>query len=100
MYELVVKTLLELGGEKCKVLCTSLFFRTDVEDQVVTASNTEIDKLVARMKEGGEKRVFFVPATTTVDKTIHLDDHFHLNEEGYKRWDEAMVPEVLKLLGE
>jgi len=100
LYELVVKALLELGGQDCKVLCTGLFFRLDVEDATVTASNGEIAKLVASMNEAGEKRVSFMPASSTIDKTKHLDDHVHLNGEGYRLWDEAIVPEVLRLLGE
>ena len=98
LYELVVKALLELGGQDCKVLCTGLFFRTDVEDAAVMASNVEIEKLVMKMGERGDKRVSFMAAPTTIDKTMHLDDHVHLNKEGYKLWDEAMVPEVLRLL--
>jgi len=100
LYKLVVKALLELGGRDCKVLCNGLFFRTDVEEATVTASNGKLEKLVARMREAGEKRVFFMPAPTTIDKTKQLDDHVHLNGEGYRLWDEAMVLEVLRLLAE
>jgi len=40
----------------------------------------------------GEQRIYRTEAFATADKL--LDDHVHLNEEGYKVWDNPLYPQI------
>ena len=43
-----------------------------------------------------DEKVIWSDASERVGKE-HLVDHVHLNEEGYRLWDEVLYPQVLQL---
>lgn len=97
-YELLVRALLEMGGEQCKVLCTGLFRRQDVKESAVTVSNAEIEGVVKRLNQEFVRRVWYLAPPEEVDTSERwLEDHVHLTEEGYRAWDRVLGPEVRRL---
>jgi lysophospholipase L1-like esterase len=61
-------------------------------------ANLMLKELVGEMNKqlDGEK-VFWLDAPG-VKKEEHLVDHAHLNEEGYRIWDEVLYPKIIDLL--
>jgi lysophospholipase L1-like esterase len=45
-----------------------------------------------------EERISWVEATVGITKD-RLVDHVHLDEEGYRIWDETLYPRIEELLG-
>lgn len=98
-YELLIRALLEMGGGACKVLCTGLFFRKDVEESAVRASNVEIEGVVTKLDQEFEGRVSYLAPPTEVGMDDRwLVDHVHLTAEGYRVWDALLGAEVKSLL--
>ncbi|KAF6788430.1 acetylhydrolase [Colletotrichum musicola] len=91
LLRLVVGALLEAGG---RVLLVGLFRRRDVGDDLVGEA-TEGYRRIAREFEARESgRVEFVePSEVEMDRC--LEDHVHLNEEGYRVWGEMLMKRVL-----
>ncbi|KAF2114821.1 SGNH hydrolase-type esterase domain-containing protein [Lophiotrema nucula] len=88
-----------------KVLAVGMFYRKDVLDEVVEQSNDMLRQVVEQVNEGLVKngwgeRVQWVKATDGRVTMDMLDDHVHLNEEGYQIFDEALFPLIQKALGE
>jgi len=94
-YRLLLQNLLRLGGEETKILVCELFKRKDFEDRCLEEANALLLTLVKEMNTNlGRERIFWSEAPKEVSKDNHLDDHVHLNEEGYHLWDEALFPRI------
>ena len=80
----------------CKVVLTQLFTRTDVPWEIVSGVNETVKGIAKRlMEEVGSSRVdYWNPpgADTWLSMEKHLDDHVHLNLEGYRLWVEVLHP--------
>jgi lysophospholipase L1-like esterase len=97
--ELILKTILATSP-RSKVLCSALSYRTDAMDAAVDESNNSLKGIIDNLKRAREveERLFWSPLFEPFDKTDHLMDHVQFTEEGYKRWDEVLFPEIQNLL--
>ncbi|GJJ68232.1 hypothetical protein EMPS_00578 [Entomortierella parvispora] len=94
-YRLLLQNLLRLGGEETKILVCELFKRKDFEDHCIEEANDMIHTMVKEMNANlGRERIFWSEAPKAVIKDEHLDDHVHLNTEGYHLWDEALFSRI------
>ncbi|KAH6683979.1 SGNH hydrolase-type esterase domain-containing protein [Halenospora varia] len=96
-YSLLLGALLGLN-EGCKVICCEIFRRKDTGDQAIEKAN-EMWHVEWMNKDVGKDSVIWVPAPETITKEM-LEDHVHLNEEGYRLWDEALYPMLMEVLEE
>ena len=80
----------------CKVVLTRLLARTDVPWEIVSGVNETVKGIAEQlMEEVGSERVdYWNPpgADTWLNREKHLDDHVHLNLEGYRLWVEVLHP--------
>jgi platelet-activating factor acetylhydrolase IB subunit beta/gamma len=82
-----------------KILFTELFYRKDIADELVDDANRKIRAIVTSINVGFERVVvILMPALKEVSKDQHLDDHVHLNREGYQLWVERLVPMAIQIL--
>lgn len=100
-YKLLVESCLRIAPGSVVLAC-DVFYRKDVADGVVDASNEALKNVVEDMnrelKDVGEQgRVEWVDARGMMGKEL-LVDHVHLGEEGYTRWDEVLWPKVRGIL--
>ncbi|EPS43922.1 hypothetical protein H072_2038 [Dactylellina haptotyla CBS 200.50] len=100
-YRILLQTLLLLSP-KSVVFVTGVFRRKDVKDEIVRESNEGIIKMVEDMnapsrESGREERLVWVPPAEAVDFDV-LADQAHLNEDGYRIWDEDLYPRVIEAL--
>ncbi|KAK6512983.1 hypothetical protein TWF506_009145 [Arthrobotrys conoides] len=109
-FKVLIETLMLLCPGS-KVLVTGLFPRKDISDELVRASNEKLrESLDELAKESliagnslpesgpGADTLFWADPTETIS-TDMLVDHVHLDEEGYKLWDESLYPRILEILG-
>ncbi len=99
--EELVKVLLTVSPGN-RVLLTPLFDRTDMlpdkdgDVDVVDIANKNIKGIVERLKVAGfAVECMERPLIKTKD---HLEDHVHLNLEGYQLWMEKVFPKVYERL--
>ncbi|KAK4143157.1 SGNH hydrolase-type esterase domain-containing protein [Dichotomopilus funicola] len=94
----LISALGRVNEGKNKVLVTGLTHRKDISRELVVAANVGIETMVKGLDaEIGPARVLFARAPA-VDTEKHLDDHVHLNLEGYRLWAEQLVVEVVDSL--
>jgi len=99
LYRLFLQDLLRVGGDQTKILVCELFKRKDIEDRYLDEANAMILKLIKEMNTNlSKERIFWSEAPKEVNKDEHLDDHVHLNQEGYRLWDETLFPRIQSLL--
>jgi platelet-activating factor acetylhydrolase IB subunit beta/gamma len=66
---------------------------------LVEKATERLAEVVKGLKgEFGETRVGWLPATAGVKLEEHLDDHVHLNLEGYRLWVRDLFPAVVGML--
>lgn len=96
-YRVLVQALLRIAPQS-RILACGIFQRRDVDDGNIERANLMLKELVGEINKqlDGEK-VFWVDAPGGV-KEEHLVDHAHLNEEGYRIWDEVLYPKIISLL--
>ncbi|KAF2463698.1 uncharacterized protein BDR25DRAFT_154944, partial [Lindgomyces ingoldianus] len=92
-YRLLLEACLRLAPKGCIVAC-DMFRRKDVRDVIVEECNGILKRVVEEVNKdlrdaGEEERVKWVEARETIG-TDMLDDHVHLNEEGYAAWDRVL----------
>ncbi|KAK0109455.1 hypothetical protein ONS95_002148 [Cadophora gregata] len=94
-YKVLVQALLRIAPQS-RILACGLFQRRDVDDGNMERANLTLKEVVGEINKqlGGEK-VFWVDAPGGVKG--HLVDHVHLNEEGYRIWDEVLYPTIMGL---
>jgi hypothetical protein len=91
------------------VLACDVFYRKDIMDSVVDEGNELLRKVVEQTNDnasnageityqGSKERVKWIEARHLISKDL-LDDHVHLNEEGYRVWDRVLWPHVAEALG-
>lgn len=88
LLRLVVGALCEAGG---RVLLVGLFRRRDVGDGLVEEANEGYRRIVGEFEGRGVE--FVEPPEIELDRC--LEDHVHLNEEGYRIWGEVLMERVL-----
>ncbi|KAG0274107.1 hypothetical protein BGZ95_010101 [Linnemannia exigua] len=102
LYRLLLQALLRVAPGS-KVLACEMFRRKDVEDRYVDEANNMVKVMVDEMNVNlggggvGEARIVWSEAPTEVTKEL-LEDHVHLNQEGYSKWDRHLFPRVLEQL--
>ncbi|KAL2071049.1 hypothetical protein VTL71DRAFT_12284 [Oculimacula yallundae] len=82
-----------------KVVAAGLGRRRDVDEDKIERSNgvmRECAEEVDRAMGGG--RVVWVDVPEEINAEEHLSDHCHMNEEGYRIWDEVLYPMIVGLL--
>ncbi|CAO3566626.1 unnamed protein product [Mortierella alpina] len=97
LYRLLLQALLRIAPGSNALVC-EIFKRKDVEDQHVDEANEMIKAMLTEMNGNlGEERIFWSDAPAEVTKE-RLEDHVHLDDEGYRIWDRILFPRVLQLL--
>lgn len=96
-YSVLVWALLRIAPQS-RILACEIFPRRDVDGGNMARANLMLKELVGEVNTllGGEK-VVWVGAPGGVNEN-HLLDHVHLNEEGYRIWDEMLYPRIIDLL--
>ncbi|KAF9129365.1 hypothetical protein BGX30_013979 [Mortierella sp. GBA39] len=99
LYRLLLQALLRIAPGS-KVLACELFRRKDIEDRYVDEANRMVKEMIKAMNDTlGEARILWSEAPEDVTKAM-FEDHVHLNEDGYSRWDGHLLPRVQELLME
>ncbi|KAF9434065.1 hypothetical protein BGZ76_008627 [Entomortierella beljakovae] len=95
LYRLLLQALLRIEPES-KILACEVFKRKDIGDGYVDEGNRLIKAMITEMNVNlGSEQDRIIWSSVPVEPTIeHLDDHVHLNEEGYRIWDETLYPRV------
>ncbi|OAL51354.1 hypothetical protein IQ07DRAFT_586885 [Pyrenochaeta sp. DS3sAY3a] len=108
-WKVLVETCLRIAP-RSRVLACDVFYRKDVKDELVEAGNEMLRDVVREVnldvekrraesgEEGGQESVVWVEARQKIDKGM-LVDHVHLNEEGYRVWDEVLWEYVKEVVG-
>ncbi|KAF9940964.1 hypothetical protein BGZ67_006202 [Mortierella alpina] len=97
LYRLLLQALLRISPGSNALVC-EIFKRKDMEDRHVDEANEMIKEMVAEMNGNlGEERIFWSNAPAEVTKE-RLEDHVHLDDEGYRIWDKILLPRVVRLL--
>lgn len=93
-YRLLLQTLLKIAPGS-RILVCEMFKRKDVDDKSVEESNRFLKQMTASVNENLGEKVFWSEGMNVGDV---LDDHVHLNEVGYRRWDEVLLSKIEELL--
>ncbi|KAF9545120.1 hypothetical protein EC957_011275 [Mortierella hygrophila] len=97
LYRLLLQALLRIAPGS-KVLACEVFRRKDIEDRYVDEANRMVKEMIKAMNDTlGEARILWSEAPEDVTKAM-FEDHVHLDEEGYSRWDGHLLPRVQELL--
>ena len=98
-YGVLVRALLKVAP-RSRVLICEVFERRGALDECVEVTNGKWGGMVGELngEELGERVSWLEPPKLEREK--HLDDHVHLNEEGYGSWDEVLVGRIREMLGE
>ncbi|KAF9284942.1 hypothetical protein BGZ68_004293 [Mortierella alpina] len=97
LYRLLLQALLRIAPGSNALVC-EIFKRKDMEDRYVDEANEMIKTLVTEMNGNlGKERIFWSDAPADVTKE-RLEDHVHLDSEGYQIWDKTLLPRVERLL--
>ena len=96
LYRLLIRTLLKMSPLS-RIIACEIFKRKDIDDGHVDGSNRLVQGMVKELNDSlREERIIWVDAPEVTDEM--LDDHVHLNEQGYKIWDEVLYPRIQELL--
>ncbi|CZT06980.1 uncharacterized protein RAG0_12549 [Rhynchosporium agropyri] len=94
----MVQALLRIAPQS-RILACGIFQRKDVDDGTMERANMMLKELAGEInKHLDGENVFWVDAPGGVKKEEHVVDHAHLNEEGYRIWDEVLYPKIIGLL--
>lgn len=97
LYRLLLQGLLRVAPGS-KVLICEMFRRKDIGDQYVDEANRMVRGMIDEMNNNlGETRIVWNEAPEDVTKGM-LEDHVHLDKDGYYKWTEQLLPSVLELL--
>ncbi|KAE9367139.1 SGNH hydrolase [Stipitochalara longipes BDJ] len=98
-YRLLLQSLLSISP-KSQIIACGLFKRKDVGDQYVEESNELLRNMLSDFDKnlGIGQTIHWVEAPVGITKE-HLVDHVHLNEEGYRIWDQTLYVKLQELLG-
>lgn len=96
---LLLQEVLQISAPGAKLFLTGLFYRRDIVDPLIDDANRKLEILAASMNRSLETTsILFYPAPRTITKDRHLEDHVHLNVEGYRVWMRHLFPAVLGTL--
>jgi platelet-activating factor acetylhydrolase IB subunit beta/gamma len=94
----LTKALVTVSPES-RVLLTQLFDRKDVPSNIVADSNRDIEGIAEQLVEAGvSPSVACLSPPDTVRTEEHLEDHAHLNLEGYRLWMGELFLQVQRRL--
>ncbi|KAK4041129.1 hypothetical protein C8A01DRAFT_45667 [Parachaetomium inaequale] len=104
----LVEALLKLNsaGRECQVVVSLLWPRKDISGDLVGGANSRVKGMVKQFKDRGFKGEVHLtnveycggpPPGFNIEE--HLDDHVHLNLEGYRLWMEFFYFMVAGVLG-
>ncbi|KAK3809069.1 MAG: SGNH hydrolase-type esterase domain-containing protein [Linnemannia elongata] len=97
LYRLLLQALLRIAPGS-KVLACEMFWRKDIEDRYVDEANRMVKEMIKAMNDIlGDARILWSEAPEDVTKDM-FEDHVHLDEDGYSRWDGQLLPRVQELL--
>jgi len=98
-YRLLLQSLLSISP-KSQIIACELFKRKDMPDQYVGESNELLRIMLKDFDKnlGFGQRIYWFEAPLGITKE-HLVDHVHLNEEGYRIWDQSLYVKLKEMLG-
>ncbi|KAK4099832.1 hypothetical protein N658DRAFT_429118 [Parathielavia hyrcaniae] len=87
----VLLTALLRASARSRVILTALFPRTDMPANIIEQADQEMKGMSNLLEDGvGIGRVFFAGRQLGFKMGEHLEDHVHLNLEGYRSWAELL----------
>ncbi|KAK2758024.1 hypothetical protein FQN54_004430 [Arachnomyces sp. PD_36] len=96
LLRLLLQTLLKISHPEVRILLTELFYRKDIPNDLVDKANVQYRSIVSLMNTNlGREVIVLLPAPKEVSKDNHLDDHVHLNLEGYQLWAKVLAPKAM-----
>lgn len=72
---------------EAKILVTGLFPRKDIKKEIIDDANVRFAEIVEKISVDGRITLVVPPK---IDLETDLEDHVHLNEAGYRIWNEAL----------
>ena len=91
----LLKALMECSRVRPMVLLTGLFYRWDVERNIVDEANERLSLLAGWMYiRYGKEWVVYLPANDSVNAEEHMPDGVHLSRDGYVAWTRSLFPAV------
>ncbi|KAK6507704.1 hypothetical protein TWF481_006127 [Arthrobotrys musiformis] len=109
-FRVLIQTLWYLSPGS-KILVTGIFRRKDIGDKLIETANEKLKENLEELSKDPTSMTRtslpeLEPDNTTFfwqepDEAIGFDvleDHAHLNKEGYRLWDESIYPRVLEIL--
>lgn len=97
LYRLLLQALLRIAPGS-KVLACEMFWRKDIEDRYVDEANRMVREMIKTMNDTlGDARILWSEAPEDVTKEM-FEDHVHLDEHGYSKWDGHLITRVRELL--
>lgn len=101
-YRVLLEALVRMcDAEKGRVFCCEMFRRKDVDEGIVDAANGLLREVIVGLnREYGKERILWIERPSEIGLG-RLVDHVHLDEEGYRIWDEVLCERIgLKAEGE
>ncbi|KAL1867909.1 hypothetical protein Daus18300_006184 [Diaporthe australafricana] len=117
--DIMLRQLYQANQLGSKFLLTGLFYRKDIPNGLVDEANTKMKELVTKLEmaifghsiesasaaklasdrhedfwDRSNATFRFLPAPNMDDPDKLFEDHVHLNEEGYRRWMQTLLPKV------
>ncbi|KAG0072724.1 hypothetical protein BGZ89_003562 [Linnemannia elongata] len=97
LYRLLLQALLRIAP-RSKVLACEMFRGKDIKDRYADEANRMVKEMIKAMNDTLEDaRILWCEAPEDVTKEM-FEDHVHLVELGYSRWDGHILPRVQELL--
>ncbi|KAG8169576.1 hypothetical protein KVR01_000321 [Diaporthe batatas] len=106
--ETLLCTLHHLTSPGTRFLLTGLFYRKDIRNELVDEANKQLRELVIKLQDRSTVDLFEVqprtfeflaPELDWDTTTSLLDDHVHLNLEGYRIWMKKLQPKIEQMMG-
>lgn len=99
-YRLLLQALLRMSDRESKILCCEIFKRKDIKDKLLEESNKRLRELIGDLNARlGKERIGWIEAPEQISKE-RLEDHVHLDEEGYRIWDEVLYSHIASPSGD
>lgn len=105
--EALLDTLYHMASPGTRFLLTGLFYRKDIPNGLVDEANKQLKDLVIRLQNESTVDIvavqahtfeFLAPELDWDTTTSLLDDHVHLNLEGYRIWMKTLRPKVEQMM--
>lgn len=96
VYRLMLEALWSVSGSQTRFLVVGMSHRSDIRNEQVDGANSRIRSMVESVGHG-KAAVYEEPGG--IDEGRYLEDHVHLNRDGYKAWMQSLVKKMREIHG-